>query len=89
MIASTKLIGGLKPAFNGKVVCCRRCADLNVQLVAHSPLEQGLLTDRYVEDGGDAKAAKARALNERHDLDRTSIASRPGWVTRSYVDQRA
>jgi aryl-alcohol dehydrogenase-like predicted oxidoreductase len=41
------------------------CRDLGVTLVAHTPLEQGLLTDKYVAGGGDARAEKVR---HRHDV---------------------
>lgn len=40
----------------------QQCRDLDVALVAHSPLEQGLLTGKYVEDGGGLKAGKVRPI---------------------------
>ena len=39
-------------------------------MVAHTPLEQGLLTGRYVEEGGDAKGAKACSPSRRAPLAR-------------------
>jgi len=38
------------------------CKDMGTTLVAHSPLCQGLLTDKYVEEGGGKKADKIRPL---------------------------
>ncbi|KAK9805143.1 hypothetical protein WJX72_001699 [[Myrmecia] bisecta] len=39
-----------------------KCRELGIQLVAHSPLEQGLLTSKYVEGGAGAKADSVRGL---------------------------
>ncbi|KAK9836118.1 hypothetical protein WJX81_002623 [Elliptochloris bilobata] len=40
----------------------QRCADLNVTVVAHSPLSQGLLTGKYVQEGGGSKADSIRPV---------------------------
>lgn len=39
-----------------------KCQELGVTLVAHSPLQQGILTDKYVSGGGPKAAEKARIL---------------------------
>ncbi|KAA6425383.1 MAG: hypothetical protein FRX49_04876 [Trebouxia sp. A1-2] len=39
-----------------------KCHELGVTLVAHSPLQQGILTDKYVSGGGPKAAEKARIL---------------------------
>lgn len=38
------------------------CRDMGITMVAHSPLSQGLLTDKYVLEGGGGKADKIRPL---------------------------
>ena len=38
------------------------CKDSGTLLVAHSPLSQGLLTDKYVQSGGGGQADKVRPL---------------------------
>ena len=38
-----------------------RCGDLGVRLVAHTPLEQGLLTAKFLQEGGGGKADKVSA----------------------------
>lgn len=38
------------------------CKDSGTLLVAHSPLSQGLLTDKYVQSGGGGQAEKVRPL---------------------------
>eukprot|EP00884_Botryococcus_braunii_P020228 jgi/Botrbrau1/688/Bobra.160_2s0011.1 len=44
------------------------CKDMNVALVAHSPLKRGLLTTKYVDDGGGAEGAKLRPLLKMMNL---------------------
>ncbi|KAL3139425.1 hypothetical protein ABBQ38_003756 [Trebouxia sp. C0009 RCD-2024] len=39
-----------------------KCQQLGVTLVAHSPLQQGILTDKFVTGGGPQAAEKARVL---------------------------
>lgn len=48
-----------KPLESGLLTACK---DMGISLVAHSPLAQGLLTDKYVSEGGGSKAEKLRPL---------------------------